>query len=399
VRTLAIDHLAVRTLRNLERVDISFGAGFNVISGENGQGKTSLLEAIYLVATSKGFRSNRSSDLIAQGQSLASVRVSVVEGGLRREQSLGLQSGGRRLLVDGKKPQTAFMYAVSTPVVVFHSGEIALSMGGGVERRRLVDRISLYLAPESSSAVENYARAHRERQRALEVRGPNGRDVPEWEDLMVRYGLAVTSARADASRRLADGALRAYAKISAPSSSLDVRYSPGSPLEEGAFHSALVASRTPDARRGAASVGPHKDDLDLRLDARPVRGCASEGQHRAVVLSLKSAEVEIISFSRGVRPILLLDDVSSELDRFRTRALFAYLQRYEGQVFLSTTRPEIIELIGEERAPRRDFEVRAGVVSSVYDDAGPSSVPPLPLAEPRVKTPPLGSDGRLADES
>jgi DNA replication and repair protein RecF len=365
VRSLSIETLSVRHLRNLESVDVSFCPGFNVFSGENGQGKTNLLEAIYAVATSRSFRAHRTEELVSHGQTVASVRASVVEEALRREQSIGIQAGSRRLVLDGKKPQTAAEYAVKTPAVVFHPGEIELSMGGSSGRRRLLDRLSLYLVPESSSALERYSRALRERQRALEVRGPAGRDVPEWEELMIRHGLEIVTARAEASLRLAHGAREAFARIAAPMGSLGVRYSPGSPPDALAFREALEASRSRDARRGTASVGPHKDDLELQLDCRPVRGLASQGQHRAVVLAIKSAEIEVIAGARGVRPLLLLDDVSSELDRFRTRALFSYLQQHDGQVFLSTTRPDLIELAGAESSPRRDFVLRSGVVRAL----------------------------------
>jgi DNA replication and repair protein RecF len=107
-------------------------------------------------------------------------------------------------------------------------------------------------------------------------------------------------------------------------------------------------------------VGPHKDDLALSIGPHPVRGIASQGQHRAVVLSLKSAEIDVVGAARGVRPILLLDDVSSELDRARTASLFAFLREQHGQVFLTTTRRELIDI--EPGAERRDFGVAQGGV-------------------------------------
>jgi DNA replication and repair protein RecF len=362
VRSLSIETLSVRHLRNLESVDVSFCPGFNVFSGENGQGKTNLLEAIYAVATSRSFRSHSTEDMVSHGKNVASVRALVVEDTLRREQSIGIQSGGRRLVLDGKKPKTSAEYAVKTPAVVFHPGELEISLGGSSGRRRLLDRLSLYISPGSASALERYSRALRERQRALDVRGPAARDVPEWEELLVRSGLEISADRAEATRRLAHGARDAFARIAAPMGSLGVRYSPGAPLDAPAYREALSASRTRDARRGTASVGPHKDDLELQLDSRPVRGLASQGQHRTVVLAIKSAEIEVIAGARGVRPLLLLDDVSSELDPFRTRALFSYLQQHEGQVFLSTTRPDLIELAGAETSRRRDFLLHSGVV-------------------------------------
>ncbi|MGZ6989002.1 MAG: DNA replication/repair protein RecF, partial [Thermoanaerobaculia bacterium] len=142
---------------------------------------------------------------------------------------------------------------------------------------------------------------------------------------------------------------------------LGVSYAPSAPRDEAEYRAALASSRASDARRGGAGRGPHRDDLALAIDARPVRGVASQGQHRAVVLALKSAEIHVVGEARGARPILLLDDVSSELDRARTAALFAFLREQHGQVFLTTTRPELIEIEGAQRA---DFRVEKGRIAA-----------------------------------
>ena len=113
--------------------------------------------------------------------------------------------------------------------------------------------------------------------------------------------------------------------------------------DEESYRRELVAARTRGRATRRRTVGPHRDDLSLELGGRPARGVASQGQHRAVVLALKPAEIEVVGTARGVRPILLLDDVSSELDRARTAALFVFLSEQRGQVFLTTTRPELID--------------------------------------------------------
>jgi DNA replication and repair protein RecF len=373
VHSLAIEALSLRGFRNLTAIDLEPGARFNVISGDNGQGKTNLLEAVYALATSKSFRAKKPGELVRHGADVASVRATVREALDLREQSLGLKDGGRYAKIDGRGPKTLAAYAVMTPAVVFHPGEITLSMGSGSERRRLLDRVALYVAPASASELESYTRALRERQRALEVRGPAARDAAEWEELMVRHGVAVHEARMEAARRLALGAQEAFQRIGSPQTTLGVAYAPGSPVEAEAFRKALEASRVADARRGSAAVGPHRDDLALSLDGQSARGFASQGQHRMLVLALKAAESEVIGEARGVGPLLLLDDVSSELDRDRTSALFNYLQGMKGQVFLTTTRPELIELSGAFGAPRRDFNVKSGVVVEV---SAPHGSPP-----------------------
>jgi DNA replication and repair protein RecF len=362
MHSLTIESLSLRSFRNLDAVDLTPGARFNVISGDNGQGKTNLLEAIYVVSTSRSFRANKPGDVVRHGDDVASVRARVREDDEAREQSMGLRVGGRAARIDGKRPASLAAYAVRTPVVVFHPGEVALSMGSGGERRRLLDRLALFVRASSMDELDRFARAMRERQRALETRGVSASDVVHWEELMVRHGVAVMDVRAEAASRLADAAVPAFERIAAPGLEFAVSYAPGAPRGADEYRAALAASRAVDLRRGGARVGPHRDDLALTIGGRPVRGVASQGQHRATVLALKSAELQVVGVARGARPILLLDDVSSELDRARTAALFVFLREQRGQVFLTTTRPELIEIEGGERA---DFHVESGRISGV----------------------------------
>lgn len=360
---LCIESIEVRSFRNIASADLALGRRFNVVAGDNGQGKTSLLEAMYVLATSKSFRTSKLVEVVRFGDELSSVRAKVREGTEGRVQSVGAKRGQRLVRIDEKRPPSLAAYAVRTPVVVFHPGELSLSTGPSGERRRLLDRTALYLAPGSMVDVEAFGKALKARQRTLEVRGVSASDLAPWEELCVKHGLAVMAHRSRAAALLAASAERAFARIGAPGLVLSVAYAPSAPLEASAFAELLVRNRPADLRRGSALVGPHRDDLALVLDDHPVRGIASQGQHRAVTLALKSAEIEVIAEERGVRPILLLDDVSSELDRARTAALFAFLRGQEGQVVLTTTRPELIDT-GED-AERRDFVVEAGIVRAV----------------------------------
>jgi DNA replication and repair protein RecF len=366
MRPLAIESLSTRAFRNLAAVDLELGQRFNVLSGDNGQGKTNVLEAVYVVATSRSFRTSRAVDLVESGRELASVRARVVEDGVAREQVVGMRPHGRSVRTDGKRPENLAAYAVRTPTVVFHPGVVALSMGSGAERRRLLDRVALYRTPGSLGDGEAYAKALRARQRVLESRGDTPADLQDWESLVVRHGLALGEARASAAERLRPAAERAFERIGQPGLPLRVSYVANAPGDAEAYRALLVRNRARDRARGSATVGPHRDELGLALAEVPVRGIASQGQHRAVVLALQLAEMEVIAEARGVRPILLLDDVSSELDRARTAALFAALREEPGQVLLTTTRPDLIETGALCRVEdRRDFTVVAGRVEAL----------------------------------
>ena len=366
MRSLAVGALSVRGFRNLTSVDITLGPRFNVVSGDNGQGKTNLLEALYVLATSKSFRTSKFSDLVELNGENASLRARVHEDREVREQTVGVRPGLRAARIDGKRPPTLAAYAVRTPVVVFHPGMVGLSAGSGADRRKLLDRVALYLCPASLADADGYTKASRSRQRVLDVRGERAPDLDGWEELMVRHGQGLSQAREGAADRVGQSAVRAFARIGQADAVLQARYMRSAPVDADAFRAVLASSRQRDRARGSASIGPHRDDLALELGGKPVRGIASQGQHRAVILALELAEMQVIAEARGVGPILLLDDVSSELDRLRTAALFRALCDGRGQVILTTTRPELIDTsdsFGLE--DRRDFIVVGGRIAAV----------------------------------
>jgi DNA replication and repair protein RecF len=180
---------------------------------------------------------------------------------------------------------------------------------------------------------------------------------------MIQHGLALSAARKLAAEALAAPVERAFTMISGASPLLQLRYERGAPEEPEAFRTELARNRSRDRARRSATVGPHRDDLALELDRVPVRGMASQGQHRAVVIALELGEIEVIERARGVRPVLLLDDVSSELDQARTRALFAGLRLEHGQVLITTTRRALIDTEGlSTHDERRDFRAVGGQI-------------------------------------
>jgi DNA replication and repair protein RecF len=357
VRRLAIERVVVRDVRNLERVDLAPSPQLNVVFGANGQGKTNLLEAIYLGATTRSFRTSQLRECVRDGATEASVKLEVRDGDTLRGQSLGFRAGLRVARVDDTKAESLADYAAQTPVVVFCPADVGLSMGPSKERRKLLDRMVLYTMPARMGALERYTKALRARQHLVETRGPQAPGMEEWEALVVRFGLEVMAARREAAGPLALATERAFSEIGAPGLRATVRYAPSAPETEPEYAEALRGRRERDARRKASSLGPHRDDLILEMNGRAARGFASQGQHRALALALKAAEMDVVSSSRGARPILLLDDVSSELDRERGRALLDFLDRQEGQVFLTTTRPEWVESASRARL---DVEAVAG---------------------------------------
>jgi DNA replication and repair protein RecF len=363
---LILERLVVRDLRNLERLLLEPGRRLNVISGANGHGKTSLLEAIYFAATSRSFRTAQLAELVRHGSDGATVRATFSEQGgsaVSREQTAVVKGRRASVRLDGNVPDSLAAFATRSPIVAFHPAEMALSTGPASGRRTLLDRLALFLDPASADHRARYARALRTRQKLLQTAGPST-GVDAFEEIAAVHGAALTRARRVAAEAFAIELATAFAEIAAPGLTLTARFAPGGSEDPNVARNELHTRRDRDAHRPHASFGPHKDDLELDLGGHPARGTASQGQHRALTLALKAAESACIAAVRDVEPILLLDDVSSELDSSRTQALFSFLARARGQIFLTTTRPDLIVTPHENEADRRDFVLVAGALTA-----------------------------------
>jgi DNA replication and repair protein RecF len=265
--------------------------------------------------------------------------------------------------IDGKRPPRLLEYAQKTPVVVFHPGDLELVGGASSERRRLLDRVALFVDPHGYAARQSYERAIRERQRALEERGDRASELDAFEPLAAEHGARFQRARTEAATVLSAHVGPAFARLAPSGLELGLGYRPGGSLDAAEFRRELVERRRKDIVRRSPSYGPQKDELELTLDRRAARFHASQGQQRIVTLALKLAELECIVGARGAEPVLLLDDVSSELDTSRTGAVYEVLRSAVSQVFVTTTRPELFATTHGRKSERVDWSVENGRLS------------------------------------
>ncbi|HET9953046.1 MAG TPA: DNA replication and repair protein RecF [Polyangiaceae bacterium] len=359
---IAFRRLSLTGFRNFERLVFEPCPRLNVIAGNNGQGKTSLLEALYYVATTRSFRSERMAALVRHGASEAWVKAQISEGSHAREQRAGIVRGARRITIDGKKPERLVAYAQRTPVVAFHPGDLELVSGPESLRRLLLDRVLLFIDAASYERKARYERAMKERKRALDERGERAPDLDAFETLAAQEGARLQTARGNAARELAVQLGPLFADLSHRTLGLDVRYVPGGTEDVGAFQRELQQRRHIDRIRLSATFGPGRDQLELAIDGRAARTHASQGQQRILTLALKLAELECIARARNLAPVLLLDDVSSELDPTRTGAVYSVLSNSQSQIFVTTTRPELFPTPSAHASERRDFVIVSGEI-------------------------------------
>lgn len=361
----AIRRFALDGVRNLATASLELDPGINLIIGDNGQGKTSLLEAIYVACTTKSFRTARLREIAAHGRDTFSVRATVsvghpTLGPIERDHQVVFASRGLRATIDQNPAPSLAQYAVSAPVVVFHAEELTLSHGPASARRRLLDRVALYKSPHGAVSAGRYAKALKARQELLR-RGGAVAELAAYESLLAKFGAELTRARHAAAVSLGEPTLRAFRSIAAPDLQLELAYRAGGSEDEEEAQRELTARRERDARSSAASFGPHRDDLAILLDGHPVDRVASQGQHRAITLALKLAESATIHETTGLWPIQLLDDVSSELDPARTEALFSTLREARGQAFITSTRGDLLRgALGAAKA--KQFQVVGGAI-------------------------------------
>lgn len=341
-----IERLFIRGFRNLEEVTLECGPAFNVITGENGAGKTSLLEAIAYLSTLGSFRGAKTEDLILIGHERALLRAKVSGDPLPRELRVELgRATPRALSLDGKRPRNHRLWQGALPTVLFHPGELTLSAGAAEGRRAFLDAALEQMDPAYGAALAAYSKALRSRNRLLKDERIDERAVRAYEPVLAQTGAIVGQARARFTEELSPVVESAFTEITADVMPLALKYEPRVTPTEAAIAAALDGSRAKDLLRGFTVEGPHGDDLAfiVRGDTR-ARHHVSQGQHRVIVLALKVAELDLLSRYVGSVPVLLLDDVSSELDRARNKSFFDVLARRGGQVFLTTTHAEYIQL-------------------------------------------------------
>jgi DNA replication and repair protein RecF len=351
-------------VRNLSALELVPRERFNVFVGDNGQGKTNLLETIFVVATLRSFRTSRLADLVAFGEPRATIGARVLREDISRLYEIELAPGSRKIRLDGKVPRPLAKYFGGFNVVVFTPEDLALPRGSPGDRRRFLDRGVFNLDPSYLAIAQDYERVLKTRNAVLRKAAEGGVSARQLDELLAVYdeqlarlAIDVVSARkrflVDVAGRLAE----AFAAITRAQARVTVRYVDKTPAADAAeLVARLRESRVRDLAAQSTQVGPHRDDLAFELDTHDAGGFASQGQLRALMLAWKTAELAVLARAHGDSPILLLDDVSSELDPARNRYLFEHLATLAGQCFITTTHGSHVLLT----ADRADYRIENG---------------------------------------
>lgn len=362
---MKVTRLALRDFRNFAEAEVHPHPRFNVVWGENGQGKTNLLEAIYWLATLRPYRASRLRELVRWGEKATRVDGEVEREGLIHRLAVEVRDGERRALREEKQAR-ATQYFGALAVVMFTPDDVGMVRGSPELRRRFLDRAIFTGRPAHLSTVLDYKRALDARNRLLRENAPDDL-IDVYEVTLAQQAARLMSARRAYVERLAPRFAEIVAAVAGEELGVELSYRPSlavDPTDDpDALYQSWAADRARDRERGFTQRGPQADDLALSLLDRSARNYASQGQQRAMVLALKIAEIQLLEEIRQCTPVLLLDDVSSELDPRRNARLFEFLAAFEGQVFITTTDPGFLKIDAE----RRIWRVEAGIVTRQED--------------------------------
>lgn len=344
-RRIRLHTIAIRDFRNLERVDLELPADGVAVIGDNGHGKTNLLEAIYYLQILRSIRDARDPDLTRFDAAGFHISAKVYEPD-EHEIGVGFERSTKRkkVTIDGVVPRRLSGALGSLPSVMFSPRDLELVSGAPSERRRYLDLVLALTDRKYLRALQHYRANLARRNAALRNasrRGASDAEVSVWEPALAEHGSRLIEARA---RWVADQALEFTRLTEAigEKGKVQIRYvSPfaNSEARHDVLLAALEEKRSLDLRRGLTHVGPHRDDLELTLDGRDLRLFGSAGQQRTAAIALRMLEAATLRDHAGAEPILLLDDPFAELDiRRAARILLMLEKRGLGQTILAVPR-------------------------------------------------------------
>lgn len=355
--------LRVQSFRNFRDETFEFGPSFNILVGDNAQGKTNVLEAVDFLSRGRSFRTTEWRDLIEHGRGRA-----LIEARLVRPEGEDLLRGvlaepRKRLERNGKGAAPGGFKEVRT--VLFAPEEILLLRTQPAARRRFIDDFVSAFITSHKKKVRDYETVMSQRNRILQDEelsdSEKAKRLEPWDDQLVSLGTEIMHTRLDWSDRLNESLPHHYNTIASDDGRAEFRYQPHT--EINSFWDSLRARRDDELARRVTLVGPHRDDLTAMIGRDVVKRFASQGQHRSFVLALKVAELSVHREVYSVQPVLLLDDIASELDPERNRRFFEYIQQAEGQVFITTTRREDVKLKRNKKTVL--YNIRSGKAKRV----------------------------------
>jgi len=355
-----LQSLTIKNFRNYQEELLTFHECFNIIHGDNAQGKTNLLEAIHLLLTFRPFKQVRIEELISFGQLQGKIKGEVKTHSGLNEVYILFTKSGKAVKLNGKVVYSLTKALGRFNVVTFLPADIDLVKGPPQNRRKYLDSIICTFDPQHLLDLKSYYRALSQRNASLTKKDKFSRDTLEiWDSKVAELGGKIIERRIGFIKKLQPEIKAIYRSLSGSNSEMSIKYRSTFRFLsgiEGSLKNELSSRIGRDVRLGHTSVGPHRDIIEFRIDGKDSSGFASQGEAKTLALALKSAEIEMTRNLLDRVPILLLDDVISELDEKRRNFLFELLEGFPGQVFVTATSAREVHY----KESKKIFHIRAG---------------------------------------
>ena len=349
VKTIELDHF-----RNYIHLTMDFHEKVNILLGPNAQGKTNLMEAIYMSSFGKSFRTSRDGELIGFTNDQARIKIGLVKEEEEFMMEINLRQEGKEIKKQGRKLLKLADMLDHVYVVVFSPEDLRIVKDEPEKRRKFVDRELSLLKPVYYDDITQYKKSLMQRNALLKEKDVKKELLDIWDEALIKWGCRIIRKRREFIKKLSGISSTIHKNITEGKENLEIRYDSDIPWFEDeyelfeTYHAIMKKNRTKDIFRGTSTRGPHKDDLQVLVNDLDIRHYGSQGQQRTAALSLKLAEIRLIEEEKGESPILLLDDVLSELDSQRQKFLIQTLR--DLQIFITATEisPELSSSLPEK---------------------------------------------------
>lgn len=364
-----LKYLSLQHYRNFDKVEFSTEHNVNIFIGSNAQGKTNLLEAIFVLALTKSHRTSKDRELIQWNQEQASIHSIIEKKYGSYKMDLILSQQGKKAKVNGLEQKKLSEFIGAVNVVMFAPEDLEIVKGSPGVRRRFLDMEIGQVQPSYLYDLVQYQKVLMQRNNYLKQIGTISSEaiamLDIWNQQLVEFGTKIMIKRQSFIQKLQEWAEKIHSSITNSQEKLEIKYEPSFDVEQfkdqtvlfNQFMIKLSQVMQQEIKRGMTLIGPHRDDLHFFINDKEVQLYGSQGQQRTTALSLKLAEIELIQEEVGEYPILLLDDVLSELDHFRQTQLIQTFQS-KVQTFITTTSIESVNMSKLDHA--KLFHVKEG---------------------------------------
>lgn len=352
-----IKEIELKDFRNYRELSASFSDKVNIFLGNNAQGKTNLLESIYMNAMARSFKSVRDRELIRFGEDHCRIRtVASIDGDDHTTEIVISKDGRKAVKADGVRIERTSELLERMFIIIFSPEDLKIVKDEPEKRRKFIDRELCQIRPRYYSSLNSYRRALKQRNTYLKEDMIESTILDIWDHELVKYGRDIIEGRRAFIKRVNEISRDIHDRISGGSEELSIVYE--SNINEEDFAEALIKNRDSDIRNRNTGTGPHRDDLKISANGIDLRKFGSQGQQRTAALSLKLSEIKLIEDETGERPILLLDDVLSELDNDRQTYLINSLG--ENQMFITTA--DISGKVARTLPEGKVFKIKEGKI-------------------------------------